>query len=235
MSKMTKRMKMLSEMVEDKSYDAQEGLELLKKCSKVKFVESVDAAIKLGVDPKKSSEAVRGAAILPHGSGRTVRVAVFAQGAQAEAALKAGAEIVGFKDLAETIKQQTDRGEKLDFDVLIATPDAMGLVGQLGRVLGPRGLMPNPKVGTVTQDPAQAVSNAKGGQIAFRTEKGGIVHFTIGKVNFEAQALKENLEQVISEIKRLKPSTSKGIYLRQVTLSTTMGPGITVDLSSLKI
>lgn len=234
-NKLTKRMKALREQVVDRPYLAEDAFSLLKTNSKVKFIESIDVACMLGVDPKNSGQMVRGAAILPHGSGRSVRVAVFAQGAQAEAAKQAGAEIVGFKDLAETIKQQTDSGEKLAFDVLIATPDAMGLVGQLGRVLGPRGLMPNPKVGTVTPDPAQAVKNAKGGQIAFRTEKGGIVHCTIGKANFEVQALKENLERVLSELKRLKPSTSKGVYLKKVIISSTMGPGLTLDLSSLKV
>lgn len=234
-NKLTKRMKMIRDQIIDKPYSAEEAFSFLKTNSKTKFIESIDVACMLGVDPKNSSQMVRGAAILPHGSGRSVRVAVFAQGAQAQAAKEAGAEIVGFKDLAETIKQQTDRGEKLDFDVLIATPDAMGLVGQLGRVLGPRGLMPNPKVGTVTPDPAQAVKNAKGGQVAFRTEKGGIVHCTVGKANFDVSALKENLEKLLIEIKRLKPSTSKGVYLKKVVVSSTMGPGLMLDLGSLKV
>ncbi len=233
---LSKRMKAIRENVSDKPYLVDAALELLKNpARKVKFIESVDAAVQLGVDPKKSDQMVRGSTLLPHGSGRSVRVAVFAQGPQAEAAKKAGAEIVGFADLAETLKQQTDRGEKLEFDVLIATPDAMRVIAPLARVLGPRGLMPNPKVGTLTQDVEKAVKDAKSGQIAFRTEKGGIVHCTIGKANFEAHALKENLEQLIVDLKKLKPSTSKGVYLKKVTLSTTMGPGLTVDLSSLTI
>lgn len=232
----SKRMKALRENVSDKPYLTEAALELLKNPSrKVKFVESVDAAVILGVDPKKSDQMVRGSTLLPNGSGRQVRVAVFAQGPQAEAAKQAGAEMVGAEDLAELIKQKIDSGEKLDFDVLIATPNMMRLLGSLARVLGPRGLMPNPKVGTVTMDVAKAVENAKGGQIAFRTEKGGIVHCTIGKANFEVKALKENLEQLISDLKKLKPSTSKGVYLRKIILSTTMGPGLTIDLGSLNI
>lgn len=233
--KLSKRMKTLREQVSDKSYATEEALGLLKDLSKVKFVESVDVAVQLGIDTKKSDQMVRGATLLPNGSGRSVRVAVFAQGAQAEAAKKAGAEIVGFDDLAEMIKQKTDQGEKLDFDVLIASPDAMRLVGQLGRVLGPRGLMPNPKVGTVTPDVGTAVENAKAGQIAFRAEKGGIIHCTIGKASFEVKALKENLEQLVMDLKKLKPSTSKGVYLKKITLSTTMGPGLMIDLGSLAI
>jgi len=231
----SKRMKALRERVSSESYKAEAGLALLKELSTTKFQESMDVAVLLGVNPKNSDQMVRGATVLPHGSGRTVRVAVIAQGPQAEAAKQAGAEMVGFADLAESLKQKMDAGEKLDFDVLIATPDAMRVIAPLARVLGPRGLMPNPKVGTLTPNPAEAVKNAKAGQVSFRTDKGGIIHCTIGKVNFEVSALKENLEQVITELKRLKPSTSKGVYLKKVVLSTTMGPGLTVDLSSLAI
>jgi large subunit ribosomal protein L1 len=235
MVKLTKRNKMISESVTPlKAYNIDEALSLLKKLSKVKFVESVDAAVCLGVDPKKSDQVVRGASLMPNGTGRSMRVAVFAQGANAEAARAAGAEYVGFEDLAEEIKQKADSG-KLDIDVLIATPDAMRIVGQLGRVLGPRGLMPNPKVGTVTTDVAKAVNNAKAGQVSFRSDKGGIVHCTIGKVSFEVKALRENLEKLIMDLRRAKPSTSKGIYLRKITLSTTMGPGVVVDQSTLSV
>lgn len=235
MANPTKRMKMISENVTPlNAYSVDEALSLLKKLSKVKFVESVDVAVCLGVDPKKSDQVVRGASLMPNGTGRSMRVAVFAQGANAEAAKAAGAEYVGFEDLAEDIKKKADSG-KLDIDVLIATPDAMRIVGQLGRVLGPRGLMPNPKVGTVTTDVAKAVTNAKAGQVSFRSDKGGIVHCTIGKVSFEVQALRENLERLIMDLRRAKPSTSKGIYLKKITLSTTMGPGVVVDQSTLSI
>lgn len=231
----TKRIKMMKESITPlKSYSVDEAISLLKNVSKVKFVESVDVAICLGVDPKKSDQVVRGATLMPNGTGRSMRVAVFAQGANADAAKAAGAEYVGFEDLAEEIKQKADNG-KLDIDVLIATPDAMRIVGQLGRVLGPRGLMPNPKVGTVTTDVAKAVNNAKAGQVSFRSDKGGIIHCTIGKVNFEVKALRENLEKLISDLRRAKPSTSKGIYLRKITLSTTMGPGLIVDQSTLSV
>ncbi len=230
---LAKRMKMINEnIVPLKAYAVDEALSLLKSLSKVKFVESVDVAVSLGIDAKKSDQAVRGATLLPNGSGRSMRVAVIAQGANAEAAKAAGAEYVGFEDLAEEIKKKADSG-KLDIDVLIATPDAMRIVGQLGRVLGPRGLMPNPKVGTVTTDVAKAVNNAKAGQVSFRSDKGGIIHCTIGKANFEVKALRENLEKLISDLRRAKPSTSKGIYLRKITLSTTMGPGLIVDQSTL--
>lgn len=235
MAALAKRIKMMRENVTPlKFYPIDEALALLKSLSKVKFVESVDVAICLGVDPKKSDQVVRGATLMPNGTGRSMRVAVFAQGANAEAAKAAGAEYVGFEDLAEEIKQKADSG-KLDIDVLIATPDAMRIVGQLGRVLGPRGLMPNPKVGTVTTDVAKAVNNAKAGQVSFRSDKGGIVHCTIGKVNFEVKALRENLEKLISDLRRAKPSTSKGIYLKKITLSTTMGPGLLVDQGTLSI
>jgi len=232
---MSKRIKEIRENYSKlESYPVNDALALLKKLSKVKFVESIDVAFCLGIDPKKSEQVVRGASLLPNGTGRDVRVAVFAQGANAQAAKDAGAEFVGFEDLAEEIKQKADSG-KLDFDVLIATPDAMRLVGQLGRVLGPRGLMPNPKVGTVTMDVAKAVNNAKAGQVSFRSDKGGIVHSTIGKVNFEIKALKENLEKLIADVRKVKPSTSKGVYLRKIILSSTMGPGLVIDLSSLDI
>ena len=231
----SKRIKAIKEKVTpNASYNLDDACNLLKQVSKVKFVESVDVAIVLGVDARKSDQVVRGATLLPHGTGRSMRVAVFAQGANAQAAKDAGAEYVGFDDLAEEIKQKAESG-KLDFDVLIATPDAMRLVGQLGRILGPRGLMPNPKVGTVTTEVAKAVKNAKAGQISYRSDKGGIVHTTIGKVTFEVKALRENLEKLLVDLRRIKPSTAKGIYLRKITISTTMGPGLVVDQSSLNI
>lgn len=231
----SKRMKAIKEKVSTtSSYPIDEACKILKDSSKVKFVESVDVAVVLGVDARKSDQVVRGATQLPHGSGRSMRVAVFAQGANAQAAKDAGAEYVGFDDLAEEIKQKAESG-KLDFDVLIATPDAMRLVGQLGRILGPRGLMPNPKVGTVTPDVAKAVNNAKSGQVSYRSDKGGIIHCTIGKVNFEVKALRENLEKLLADLRRVKPSTSKGVYLKKITVSTTMGPGLVVDQGSLNI
>lgn len=231
----SKRMKAISGEVKPQfQYNLDEAFSILKKVSKVKFVESVDVAVVLGVDARKSDQVVRGATLLPHGTGRDIRVAVFAQGAQAQAAKDAGAELVGFDDLAEDIKKKADAG-KLDFDVLIATPDAMRLVGQLGRVLGPRGLMPNPKVGTVTPDVAKAVKNAKAGQVSFRSDKGGIVHCTIGKVNFDVKALRENLEKLITDLRKAKPSTSKGVYLKKITVTSTMGPGLLVDQSSLNV
>lgn len=235
MAQISKRMKAIYEKFSPANqYALNDALSMLKQLSSVKFVESVDVAVLLGVDPRKSDQVVRGATLLPHGTGREMRVAVFAQGANAKAAKDAGAEYVGFEDLAEEIKQKAESG-KLDFDVLIATPDAMRIVGQLGRILGPRGLMPNPKVGTVTADVAKAVKNAKAGQISYRSDKGGIVHSTIGKVNFEVQALRENLEKLIVDLRRVKPSTSKGIYLKKIILSTTMGPGLVIDQSTLSI
>ncbi len=226
-----KRMKSLREKVEQgKAYAASEALQLLKDCASAKFVESVDVSVNLGVDPRKSDQVVRGSTVLPQGTGKSVRVAVFAQGEQADAAKEAGADIVGFEDLAETIK----RGE-MDFDVVIATPDAMGVVGKLGQILGPRGLMPNPKVGTVTKDVAQAVKNAKAGQARYRTDKNGIIHCQIGKVSFEVDALRENLEALLTDLNKAKPSTAKGIYLKKVTVSTTMGPGVTIDQSTLSL
>lgn len=231
MAKLSKRMKAIRSQVEaGKVYDAVEALDLLKSLSSVKFTESVDVAINLGVDPKKSDQVVRGASTLPNGTGKTVRVAVFAQDANAEAAKEAGADIVGFEDLADSIK-----GGNLDFDVVIATPDAMRVVGQLGTILGPKGLMPNPKVGTVTADVASAVKNAKGGQVRFRTDKNGIIHCTVGKATFEAVQLKENIEHLIADLNKLRPANAKGVYLQKVAVSTTMGPGLSVDTSSLAV
>ena len=231
MAKITKRFKEISEKIEvGKVYDVNEALTLLKSLTKIKFVESVDVAVNLGVDPRKSDQAVRGATVLPRGTGKTVRVAVFAQGPAADAATAAGADIVGMDDLAAQIK-----AGQMNFDVVVAAPDAMRVVGQLGQILGPRGLMPNPKVGTVTPDVATAVKNAKAGQVRYRTDKKGIIHCTIGKINFEEAALKENLEALLTDLKKLKPSTSKGIYLQKVTVSSTMGPGIPVDHSGLAV
>ncbi len=229
MAKLSKRMKMIREKVDPtRAYSVEEALQLLKELSSVKFTESVDVAVNLGVDPRKSDQVVRGSTVLPHGTGKSVRVAVFAQGANAEAAKEAGADIVGMEDLAEEVKKGN-----LDFDVVIATPDAMRVVGQLGPILGPRGLMPNPKVGTVTPDVATAVRNAKAGQVRYRTDKAGIIHCTIGKVDFDIAALKENLEALLADLKKAKPAASKGTYMKKVALSTTMGPGLTIDLSTL--
>ncbi|KAA0876227.1 50S ribosomal protein L1 [Nitrincola tapanii] len=231
MAKLTKRQKAIREKVEaGKLYNVQDAVALLAEVSAVKFTESVDVAVNLGVDPRKSDQVVRGSTVLPHGTGKDVRVAVFAQGDNAEKAKAAGADIVGFEDLAEQIK-----GGNLNFDVVIATPDAMRIVGQLGQVLGPRGLMPNPKVGTVTPDVATAVQNAKAGQVRFRTDKNGIIHCSVGKVGFSQDAIKENIEALVADLKKLKPSSSKGVYLKKVTLSTTMGPGLAVDQSSLSV
>lgn len=231
MTKLSKRQKAIREKVEaGKLYPVQEATALLSEVSTVKFAESVDVAINLGVDPRKSDQVVRGSTVLPHGTGKDVRVAVFAQGENAEKAKEAGADIVGFEDLAESIK-----AGNLDFDVVIASPDAMRIVGQLGQVLGPRGLMPNPKVGTVTPDVAGAVRNAKAGQVRFRTDKNGIIHASLGKVGFEASAIKENLEALILDLRKLKPASAKGIYVKKVTLSTTMGPGLVLDQASLEI
>ena len=230
MAKLSKRQRAIKEKVDTtKNYGIEEAIALLKELSTVKFGETVDAAINLGIDPRKSDQSVRGATTLPHGTGKDVRVAVFTQGANAEAAKAAGAEYVGMEDLAEQIK-----GGMMDFDVVVADPAAMRVVGQLGQVLGPRGLMPNPKTGTVTPDVATAVRNAKAGQVRFRADKGGIIHGGIGKLAFDAKSIKENLEALLSDLKRLKPSTSKGIYVQKISLSTTMGPGLSVDLSSLE-
>lgn len=231
MANLTKRTRAIREKVEfGKQYAIDEAVTLLAELSTVKFKESYDVAINLGVDARKSDQNVRGASVLPNGTGKTVRVAVFAQGANADAAKEAGADVVGFDDLAEQVQ-----GGNLDFDVVIASPDAMRVVGKLGPVLGPRGLMPNPKVGTVTADVATAVKNAKGGQVRYRNDKGGIIHCTIGQVGFSADAVKGNVEALIADLKRIKPSAAKGIYLKKITLSTTMGPGLAVDLSSLTI
>lgn len=230
MPTLSKRIKAIRSQVDTtKSYALLDAFNLLKKVSSVKFDESVDISVNLGVDAKKSDQAVRGSTVLPKGSGRTVRVAVFAQGEKAEAAKAAGADIVGFEDLAETIKAGT-----MDFDVLIATPDAMRLVGQLGQVLGPRGLMPNPKVGTVSADPATAVKNVKAGQARYRIDKNGIIHCSIGRLSFKPEDLAENLEAVLTDLRRLKPSTSKGIYVQKITVSSTMGPGLVVEQASLR-
>lgn len=231
MAKLTKRAKLIQEKVElGKVYTINEAVELLTELSTVKFKESIDAAINLGIDARKSDQTVRGASVLPNGTGKTVRVAVFAQGEKAEEAKSAGADIVGFEDLADAIK-----GGEINFDVLIATPDAMRLIGALGPVLGPRGLMPNPKVGTVTPDVVTAVTNAKGGQVRYRADKGGIVHCIVGQVGFDADAIKQNLEALVVDLKKSKPASSKGTYLKKLTLSTTMGPSLLVDLSTLEI
>jgi len=231
MAKLTKRQQVIAEKVEPgKVYSIDEAATLLSELSTVKFKESVEVAINLGIDARKSDQGVRSATVLPHGTGKTMRVAVFTQGANAEAALEAGADVVGMEDLAETIK-----GGDVNFDVVIASPDAMRVVGALGQVLGPRGLMPNPKVGTVTPDVATAVKNAKAGQVRYRNDKNGIVHTTIGKVDFTAQALKENLEALLVDIKKAKPATSKGVYMKKVTISSTMGPGLVIDQGSLDI
>ena len=225
----SKRVKSWADKIDsEKFYPLTEALQLLKECSTVKFDESVEIAVNLGIDAKKSDQAVRGATVLPKGTGKTVRVAVFAQGEQAEAAKAAGADVVGFEDLAERMQA----GE-MDFDVIVATPDAMPVVSKLGKILGPRGLMPNPKVGTVSTDAAQAVTNAKAGQVRYRTDKNGIIHCAIGKVSFEVEALTENLETLLVDLNKAKPSSAKGIYMKKISLSTTMGPGIAVDQSSL--
>ncbi|MHC2146956.1 50S ribosomal protein L1 [Pseudomonas sp. 210_17 TE3656] len=229
MAKLTKRQKAIASKIEaGKTYNFEEAAVLLAELSTVKFSESFDVAVNLGVDPRKSDQVVRSATVLPHGTGKTVRVAVFTQGPAAEAALAAGADRVGMDDLAAEMK-----GGDLNYDVVIASPDAMRVVGQLGQVLGPRGLMPNPKVGTVTPDVATAVKNAKAGQVRYRTDKNGIIHTSVGKVGFEAGKLKENVEALIADLKRIKPASSKGIYVKRVTLSTTMGPGLVIDQGSL--
>lgn len=231
MSKMTKRMRAIAEKVDpNKAYAIDEAVGLLNELSKTKFKESFDVSINLGVDPRKSDQVVRGATTLPHGTGKSVRVAVFAQGENADSAKQAGADIVGFEDLAEEVK-----AGNLDFDVVIATPDAMRVVGQLGKVLGPRGLMPNPKTGTVTPDVVTAVQNAKAGQVQFRTDKAGIVHGSVGQVGFQADAVKANLEALLVDLKKAKPASAKGVYLEKVTLSTTMGPGLAIDQASLEV
>jgi large subunit ribosomal protein L1 len=211
-----------------KAYQLEEALGLVKELATAKFPESIDVSVNLGVDPRKSDQVVRGSTVLPNGTGKTVRVAVFAQGENADKAIAAGADIVGFEDLAETVK----KGE-LNFDVAIATPDAMRVVGQLGQILGPRGLMPNPKVGTVTADVEAAVTNAKAGQVRYRTDKAGIIHCPIGRADFEVPALKENLETLLADLKKAKPASAKGSYVKKLTVSSTMGPGVSVDRASV--
>ena len=231
MAKRSKRVRGMREKVDrDTAHEINEALSLVKQLASAKFSESVDISVNLGVDPRKSDQVVRGSTVLPHGTGKQARVAVFAQGAAADAAQEAGADLVGMDDLAEQVK----KGE-LNFDVAIAAPDAMRVVGQLGRILGPRGLMPNPKVGTVTPDVGEAVKKAKAGQIQYRTDRAGIIHCSIGKVSFEVSALRENLEALVSDLNKAKPSTSKGVYLRKITVSSTMGPGVPVDKASVGI
>ena len=228
MAKLSKKAKAIREKVSSSTVQSlNDAIFLLKELPKAKFVESVDVAVQLGIDPRKSDQVVRGAAVLPNGTGKTIRVAVFAKGANADAANEAGADIVGMEELAAEIK-----GGRNDFDVVIAEPAAMAVVGQLGQILGPRGLMPNPKVGTVTPDVATAVRNAKMGQVRFRADKGGVVHSTIGKIDFENDKLVENLKALIAEINKLRPAAAKGVYLKKVHLSTTMGPGLNIDLGS---
>ena len=229
MAKQSKRAKAIAEKIQHgKQYAIDEALALLKDLPKAKFIESVDVAVNLGVDPRKSDQVVRSATVLPHGTGKTVRVAVFTQGANAEAAKAAGADIVGMDDLADEVKKGN-----MNFDVVIASPDAMRVVGTLGQILGPRGLMPNPKVGTVTPDVATAVKNAKAGQVRYRTDKAGIIHCTIGKVSFDVNALRENLQALLTDLQKAKPSSAKGVYMKRVTVSTTMGAGVQVDQSTL--
>ncbi len=231
MAKLTKRQKAIREKVEaGKLYAIDEAVSLLKEVSAIKFPETIDVAINLGVDARKSDQVVRGATTLPHGTGKTVRVAVFTQGDNAEKAKAAGADIVGMEDLAEQIK-----GGMMDFDVVVASPDAMRVVGQLGQVLGPRGLMPNPKTGTVTPDVETAVKNAKAGQVRFRTDKNGIIHGAVGSISFEPTAIKENIEALLADLKKAKPASSKGVYLKKITLSSTMGPGLSIDQGSLVV
>ena len=231
MAKLSKRAKMIAEKVEaNKQYSIEEALGLIKELSTAKFVESIDVAVNLGIDPRKSDQVVRGSTTLPQGSGKTVRVAVFTQGEAAEAAKAAGADIVGMDELAAQMK-----GGDLNYDVVIASPDAMRVVGQLGQLLGPRGLMPNPKVGTVTPDVASAVKNAKAGQVRFRADKAGIVHGSVGTAKFEVAALKENIDALLESLKKAKPTSAKGQYFQKVTVSSTMGPGLAIDASSLPV
>jgi large subunit ribosomal protein L1 len=231
MSTRSKRVRAFRDKVDrDTAQSIDEALGLVKELATAKFPESIDASVNLGVDPRKSDQVVRGSTVLPHGTGKTVRVAVFAQGAGADAATEAGADLVGMDDLAEQVKKGV-----LNFDVVVAAPDAMRVVGGLGRILGPRGLMPNPKVGTVTPDVGEAVRRAKAGQVQYRTDKSGIIHCSIGTVNFEVAALRENLQALIGDLQKSKPSASKGVYLRKITVSSTMGPGVQVDKASLEI
>ena len=229
MATSTKRRQAAAEKVDrEKAYEVNDALGLVKELATAKFKESIDIAVNLGVDPRKSDQVVRGSTVLPNGTGKTVRVAVFAQGENADKATAAGADVVGFDDLAETVKS----GE-MNFDVVIATPDAMRVVGQLGQILGPRGLMPNPKVGTVTADVETAVKNAKAGQVRYRTDKAGIIHCAIGRADFEVDALKENLEALLADLKKAKPSSAKGSYFKKMTVSSTMGPSVAVDRASV--
>jgi len=231
MAKLSKRQKVFLEKIEHgKMYSIEEALELLKAVPQTKFDQSVDVSINLGVDPRKSDQVVRGSTVLPKGTGKTVRVAVFAQGPNADAAKEAGADLVGFDDLADDIKKG-----KMDFDVVIASPDAMRVVGQLGQILGPRGLMPNPKVGTVTPDVAGAVKNAKAGQVRYRTDKAGIIHCTVGKASFDIASLRENIDALLADLTKAKPASAKGTYFKKISVSSTMGPGISVDKASLNI
>lgn len=229
MAKLSKRQKVINEkVVLGKLYPVEEAVGLLNELPTAKFKEALDVSINLGVDPRKSDQVVRGASVLPNGTGKSVRVAVFAQGDNAEAAKEAGADIVGFEDLAEKIK-----GGEMDFDVVIASPDAMRVVGRLGQILGPRGLMPNPKVGTVTPDVAGAVKNAKAGQVRYRTDKAGIIHCSVGQVGFGIDAVKQNLEHLLIDLKKAKPASAKGVYIKKITISSTMGPGLSIDQGSL--
>ena len=231
MARMTKKRKAMMEIITaGTQYAIDDALNLVKELASAKFTESIDVAVNLGVDPRKSDQVVRGSTVLPNGTGKSVRVAVFAQGENAEKAKEAGADLVGFDDLAESIK-----GGEMDFDVVIATPDAMRVVGKLGQVLGPRGLMPNPKVGTVTPDVVTAVTNAKAGQVQYRTDKGGIIHCSIGKVGFDTDKLRENLSALLADLNKAKPSSAKGQYMKRVTLSSTMGPGVPVDSGTLDL
>ena len=230
MAKLTKRQKLIQEKVEEgRVYSSIEAFELLKDLPQARFTESVDVSVNLGIDPRKSDQAVRGSTVLPNGTGKTVRVAVFTQGDNVEAAKAAGADLVGMEDLAEEVKKGN-----MDFDVVIASPDAMRVVGQLGQVLGPRGLMPNPKVGTVTPDVASAVKDAKGGQVRYRADKAGIIHCGIGNIDFDAVALQENLSALVAALLKAKPSSAKGVYLKKITVSSTMGAGLAVDATTVE-
>ncbi|MCX7672146.1 MAG: 50S ribosomal protein L1 [Thiobacillaceae bacterium] len=230
MAKTSKRMRALKAKVDrSRLYPIDEALALVKEAATAKFDESIDVAVNLGVDPRKSDQVVRGSVVMPRGTGKSVRVAVFAQGAAAEAARAAGADVVGFDDLAAEVKNG-----RMDFDVVIATPDAMKVVGQLGQILGPRGLMPNPKVGTVTPNVAEAVKNAKAGQVQYRTDKAGIIHATIGRASFEVDALKENLQALLEALNKARPASAKGVYMKRVSVSSTMGIGVRVDQTSLQ-
>lgn len=229
MTKLSKRQKNINEKVEaGKAYSIEEAVELVKSCAEVKFKEAVDVSVMLGIDPKNSEQAIRGATLLPHGTGKTVKVAVFAQGDKAKDAEKAGADRVGLEDLAEDMK----KGD-LNYDVVIATPDCMRIVGQLGQILGPKGLMPNPKVGTVSADVATAVKNAKSGQVRYRTEKNGIIHASIGKIDFENNALVGNLQALMADLKKARPASAKGVFLKKIIISSTMGPGVLIDQASI--